>query len=312
MTSTVGERRGAGGWFGAPWHASRRCHCAAPVLAIVAIASLLGCGGGIRLVGPIVERPTDSAPAWSPNGFRLAYVHFSPQLSDTTEPSGLYVVDTTGEHRELLARGFPRTVDWSPDGNALVFDDAAGLHVLALADGTVRTIYDGGSFPTWSPDGSVIAFDTNRRIWLISPAGGTPRQAADAFPVRMPDWSPDGTRLVVVDYSNAFGELAVIRLADGATHDITHDSRFDEYPSWSPDNMHIAWNHWSQSADGSNLPEVWVADSNGVGARMISVSPAKPGWSPDGKRIALSMATNGAVRVFTVALDGSGLRQVTH
>ena len=284
------------------------------VSAILIGTCTTGCGGSVAIPPQPIVQPADSAPAWSPDARLIAYVHFNPVLSDTSEPSGLYVVDTTGAHRRLLVPGFPGTVDWSPDGQRLVYNDDCGLHVLTLADGIVNDIYGGGSFPKWSPVGSTIAFDTNRRIWLISPTGENMRQAADAFPVRMPDWSADGTRLVVVEYPQTApaGELAIIRLADGALHEITHDSRVDEYPSWSPDNARIAWNHWSQSRYGNNLPEIWVADTSGVAARKVVSSDGTFGWHPNGRSIVFSMQASGAIRLFAVGADGSGLRQITH
>ena len=148
----------------------------------------------------------------------------------------------------------------------------------------------------------------------MSPTGTDLRQAADAFPVRMPDWSEDGTRLVVVEYPQPApsGELAIIRLSDGTSHPITSNANVDQYPRWSPAGGMIVWDHWARSPSGANRPEVWLADTAGVGAHRLIESETKPAWHPGGRAVVFSMQASRGICLFVINTDGTGLRQITH
>jgi len=254
---------------------------------------------------------SDTAPAWSPDGLAIAYAHFDPTHPDT---SGLYLADTTGGQIRRLATGLPRSIDWSPDSQHIVYDDDFGIHVVNRDGDSLRTIYMGGAFPSWSYDGSTIAFDTNRHIWFMAPDGSHLRQASSAFPVRMPDWSRDDSRLVVVSYpaSAPSGELATLNLSDDSLHPITANSRVNEYPRWSPAGGEITWDHWGATSGGANRPEVWIADSSGSGAYRLIVADSQPSWHPGGMTVVFSMQATDAIHLFAIGLDGTGLRQITH
>jgi hypothetical protein len=73
----------------------------------------------------------------------------------------------------------------------------------------------------------------------------------------------------------------------------------------------IVWNHWAQTRAGANRPEVWLADTHGVGAHRLVVADAKPAWHPRGRSVVFSMQAAGGIRLFVINIDGTGLRQIT-
>jgi serine/threonine protein kinase/Tol biopolymer transport system component len=142
-------------------------------------------------------------PRWSPDGKQLAFVGNMPG-----KPSKIYFIPVDGGSAEQAMPGDKNEgyLSWSPDGKALVFDDApwmegmeqpenVALHVLDLA--THKVVMLPGSerlhTPIWSPDGRYIAalapdeltlmlFDVNAQRWkqLAKINNGWPNWSRDA------------------------------------------------------------------------------------------------------------------------------------
>jgi TolB protein len=60
-------------------------------------------------------------PAWSPDGSRIAYHHNALWTDDTTDVSGLYVLNLETDSTRLLVEGSARSPDWHPDGERIAF-----------------------------------------------------------------------------------------------------------------------------------------------------------------------------------------------
>ena len=77
---------------------------------------------GIGIPTPLPEyNSIDEYPAWSPRSEWIAHWHFNRDISDTTYPTGMYIIDTIGTKRNMLIAGNAYAPDWSPDGNEIVF-----------------------------------------------------------------------------------------------------------------------------------------------------------------------------------------------
>jgi Tol biopolymer transport system component len=94
----------------------------------------------------------------------------------------------------------------------------------------------------------------------------------------------------------------------------------DSAPSWSPDGRRIAVQRAYLSDQGNPIRDaVFVMDADGSDPRRVtpwSLRGGQPDWSPDGKRILFYSNWGGQTRVsanlYTVATNGTGLRQLTH
>ena len=95
------------------------------------------------------------APAWSPDGRRIAYAEFSLDQ----RRSDIYVVDVDGTDARNVTRGRaqqPNWPAWSADGKSLVFADRSGVWVVGADGRGLRRVVRGGPYgsPTWSAPGT--------------------------------------------------------------------------------------------------------------------------------------------------------------
>jgi dipeptidyl aminopeptidase/acylaminoacyl peptidase len=153
--------------------------------------------GEARLLTPDTFDWLDSAPAWSPDGTRIAFV------SDRNGFSNLGVIDVaSGEARMLLTERVEHSEPrWSPDGRWISFTKNLGYHYHLFripAEGgeavqlTTRGGVNGGSSATgqtrgmhqWLPDGSGVAFhhsdpSMTGDVWVMPASGGDARQVTN-------------------------------------------------------------------------------------------------------------------------------------
>ena len=114
----------------------------------------------------------------------------------------------------------------------------------------------------WSPDGTSLAYDTDTSIWRVD--------LATATPVRL------------------------------TTDDPTHDVESWQ-PSWSPDGNTIAYSRFQTCF---RCTAIWLINSDGTSPRQIydTFQARRPTFSPDGTRLALSLAND-----LVIDLDGNSI-----
>jgi Tol biopolymer transport system component len=228
-----------------------------------------------------------SAPAWSPDGSKIAYYHgvFS---GDVGLKAGVAVMNADGSDlRDLTAQqplSCPCSLSWSPDGKRIAYDTSDGIAVVGL-DGSGSLRLGTGDAPAWSPDGSKIAFGNENAIFVMNPDGSGRKKLASLSPGRLGygglAWSPDGTRIAFsMVRKGAFYDRLEVMNADGSNlHPLgTKTAGDEEDPTWSPGGSQILF-------DNAKGLALIGADGSGVHQLTHGGSDFQPSWSPDGKTI---------------------------
>lgn len=284
----------------------------------------------VRAPDGAVRRLTDieggaSAPAWSPDGTRLAFESAASQRHHR-----LFTIRADGGDPRALADGcvgscaLDTAPAWSPNGQRVSF-----LRVH-------------GPFRRRGGPNESDEFATRVELMVVDADGGTPRLvrrwALDPQPWDgAPRWSPDGRRLVLpigtINHPNkhtALGTaLHVLDVRTGDLRRITSWSLGAGNPDWSPDGRRIVFN-----SEGGHSRGLYVVGHDGRGLRRVLAGGTRAGvvgeavqpvWSPDGRRIAFAGEANpchsirrhgcdDAVYTFdlwAVGADGSGLAHLT-
>jgi Tol biopolymer transport system component len=153
------------------------------------------------------------------------------------------------------------------------------------------------------------------QLFTIRPDGSGSKQVTrvrggDAL---NPDWSPDGSKLVVELDLAKTAAIAVVA-ADGSGLKILTAKGFQGQPSFSPDGKWIAYER--DVAQGNN--GVWLMHPNGTAAHRVTRNPGPccdtdPNFSPDGKLITfVRIKQDGKQQaLFAVRPDGTGVEQLT-
>src|SRR5688572_6002662 len=146
---------------------------------------------------------TNVTPAFSPDGQAIVFQCLS--ADPNPNPNGLCTVPTAGGSLRFVAgsQAGDSDPDFDPTGQFVVFQGAAGISRIGLADGARSTLTDtlpGDDHPRVAPNGSVVYFDSGAGIVTLAwPNGGsrttlTGTSTGDDDPTP----SPDGT-LVAFD-----------------------------------------------------------------------------------------------------------------
>ncbi len=299
-------------------------------------------GSGLQLTTRKNDQQDQGEPAFSPDG---RYVYFSEDMS----PGGafdynrnvhglIYAIRRldreTGEIENVVASaGGAVRPQPSPDGRSLAFvkrvRDKSVLHVLDLASGEARPVWDGlshdqqeawaifGPYPNfdWTPDSKAVVIWAQGKLWRIDMASGTPAQipfsaevrqtvlpalrfahsleGADFAPRMIRDvaTSPDGGTLVF----HAVGQLWRKALPGGTPQRLTRDEgRFEYTPSFSADGRKLLYTSWSDEQMGA-IHELDLATG---ATRTLTTEKGfyyGPRYSPDGSRIVYSRQGGGGL-----------------
>jgi Tol biopolymer transport system component len=220
----------------------------------------------------------DTAPTWSPNGQKIAYVS---QRDGNRE---IYIMDADGQNAVNVTRhpADDWTPAWSPDGSQLAFSSIRSgsweIYVMNTAclsapetcgDSLIQITSDGSGniSPVWSPDGTRFAFNSKRTgnwdIFTMNTDGTDVRQIT-IHPENdlAPAWSPDGSQLAFESNRDGNVEIYVVGSNGGVAQNVSNLSLSNDHgPTWTPDGQQLVfysnregnWDIFLTTLDGSNV-----------------------------------------------------------
>ncbi len=313
---------------------------------------------------PITDGYGGSArPALSPDGTTLSFVRRDRDqsllmLHDLETGSERVLTDRLDKDMQenFAWTGSYPGYDWTPDGKEVVISFGGRLHAVSVRDGSVRDIdYTATveqtvhrplrfaqdidtetirvrmvSWPTQSPKGDEIVFSALGSLYRLPLRAGAAVTRMDSPGPRAyaPSWSPDGSRLAFVTWSDTEGGQVWVRPAQGGrAKQVTSVAGQYSNPVFSPDGKRIAFVRGSgATARGREMgDELWLeihwAPVDGgashyvvtTGNRGSSRKMPRLTWSPEGDRIFYTEDTGGgpdsrAVLV-SVRTDGTDRRE---
>jgi len=140
-------------------------------------------------------------------------------------------------------------------------------------------------------------------------------------------WKPGGAKLAFesnhtdpdLDDTNAINDIFTMNPDGSGIVKLTHSKDVSDVPDWSPDGSQIAFG--SDRHNDAWKREIHVMDADGTNVRRLTTLPEKaeldsqPRFSPDGRRLVFARYISETIplisALFTVRVDGSGLKQLT-
>lgn len=278
-------------------------------------------GGGLWSVTDGMRATESPASAvWSPDASRIA----------ATFQGQVYVMDSDGGNRVMVADGGSGQPVWSPDASRIAFftagmEEEAGVQLVVVdADGGNRVVVAGGDevhwWFRWSPDSTRIAFagrresDASQEIYIVDVNGhGSVRVTDNDVEDGLPVWSPDGASLAFYESPNRGEAQVIVADADGGNpRQLSRGEGGHLGLLWSPDSSRLAFRSYREA-------EVLVATRDGAGLTVVGYSDSRvrePAWSPDSSRLLFEGYPEDPtwdlrdLEVLVVNADGSHLRKL--
>lgn len=146
-------------------------------------------------------------------------------------------------------------------------------------------------------------------VYLADWDGGNARAVATGGINLLPAVAPNGRGVGFTSFRNGKPEIFV-QAPGGQATAVVRSGRMATGIAFSPDGKRIAYS----LADGESA-QVWVANSDGTGAKQLTKTPyfinSSPSWSPDGARLAFVSNRAGSPQIYVMSAEGGEPKRLT-
>ncbi len=249
---------------------------------------------------------SDTLPAWSPDGSRIAFVSYRDRHGASGE---IYVMDADGENERNITNEqnaddmFP---GWTPDGRIVFgsnreFADPQPRIYIMDADGRnvlrIPTRQDESArFPTPTPDGSDVFYlsgsaDIGVLYRVVGVESGRARDVFFTGPIgrasqRSFALSQDGTEIASIERGYEPREIVVMdRHGENRRPIATYALGLVDAPAWSADGSRIAYTaiYSPEGGAGRGRADIHVVDADDGNEVVLTHTRSydgMPAWSP--------------------------------
>lgn len=241
---------------------------------------------GFDLIQHTAQKNTILSPAWSPDGFQIAYTSF---LQDQADIYILNLEDST--YTPLVSwPGVDQAPDWSLDGQWIAYsssvDGNSEIYARRVEGGETRRLTYSWAIetsPSWSPTGHQIAFTSDRlgrpQVFVMDADGTNQRRLTTEGGYNdSPAWSPKGDLIAYVR-RDVDGFQIYVTDPQGENHvKLTEGPGDNLDPCWSPDGLRIAF-----TSNRLGPKQIYVMDVFGRAVERVTnlwLSCSNPTWSP--------------------------------
>jgi dipeptidyl aminopeptidase/acylaminoacyl peptidase len=281
---------------------------------------LVGADG--RHSRPLSSAATSTAPRWSPDGTRIAYLGAG---TDASTQLFVYWIESGATAAVSNFTETPSSLAWSPDGRWLAFT----MPVAAERKPLKVELPEAPKNAKWADppklidrmvfraDGEGYLPNVFTQLFIVGADGGAVRQlthgdfdtrGAPAFDVGGRSVLITANRRADADYEPLDSEIYRVDLSDGSIHALTDRRGPDHHPVVSPDGKHIAYLGFDDKRLGYQPTQLYVMDSDGTHSHSLTAGldrdAASPHWTGDGRQLIFQYGDRGSTKIAAIDLGG--------